>query len=332
LGGYVWFYHTYKHVSGNIEWYRDKDLTSVANYSNFESTTKSIAMKSLMLFFVLLTLAFISISKVASGQDTCNYSLKYGNNSDASKYVYINGIQMYYETYGDISKQPLLIIHGNGGSIFSGRCQIENFKDKYYIIAPDSRYHGKTENGSETLTYDLLTEDYYELLNLLKIDSVFIIGQSDGAIIGLLLAMNYPQKVKKLAAAGPNIKSDSTAFYNWALDLIDLTLASFDIDDTSASSDRQKSQINLMDKYPNIDSKELLKIQAQVLIMAGDEDAIKLEHIIDIYHHIPKAQLFIMPGATHFMLREEYALFNQIVELFFSSPFKRPTTKEHYIK
>lgn len=289
-------------------------------------------MKLLMYLSALLIFVFISSSQTTLGQDTCYYSLKYGNNPDASKYVNVNGIHMYYETYGDISKQPLLIIHGNGGSILSGRCQIEHFRNKYYIIAPDSRFHGKTENGTEPLTYDLLMEDYYALLDLLKIDSVYIIGQSDGAIIGLLLAMNYPQKVKKLVAAGPNIKPDSTAFYNWALNLIDLTLTSFDIDDTSPSTVRQKSQINLMDKYPNINSSELLKIKAQVLIMAGDEDAIKLEHIIDIYHHIPKAQLFIMPGATHFMLREEFALFNQIVERFLDSPFKRPTTKEYYIK
>jgi len=67
---------------------------------------------------------------------------------------------MYYEMYGDPSKQPILIIHGNGGSIFSGRCQIEHFKDKYFIIVADSRYHGKSENGSKPLTYDLLTDDY----------------------------------------------------------------------------------------------------------------------------------------------------------------------------
>lgn len=239
---------------------------------------------------------------------------------------------MYYETYGDISRQPLLIIHGNGGSIFSGRCQIEHFKDKYFILAADSRYHGKTENGSRTLTYDLLTDDYNALLDQLKIDSAYILGQSDGAIVGLLLAMNYPQKVKKVAAAGPNIKPDSTAFYDWELNLLDMTLKSFNIDDTSSLAVRQREQVDLMAKYPNLNSDELSKIKAQVLIMAGDEDAIRLEHILDIYHHIPNAHLLIMPGATHFMLREEFALFNQMVGRFFDNPFKRPTTKQYFIK
>jgi pimeloyl-ACP methyl ester carboxylesterase len=87
-----------------------------------------------------------------------------------------------------------------------------------------------------------------------------------------------------------------------------------------------------MDKYPNINNDELTKIQAPVLVMAGDGDMIKLEHILDIYQNIPKAQLFIMPGATHFMLREEYSLFNQIVGRFLDNPFKRPTTKDLLLK
>jgi pimeloyl-ACP methyl ester carboxylesterase len=74
------------------------------------------------------------------------------------------------------------------------------------------------------------------------------------------------------------------------------------------------------------------EILAPVLVMAGDGDIIKLEHILDIYQNIPKAQLFIMPGATQFMLRDEYSLFNQITERFLDNPFKRPTTKELLLK
>jgi len=244
----------------------------------------------------------------------------------------VNGIRMYYETYGDPAKQPLLLIHGNGGYIYAERCQIENFKDRYYVIVADNRFHGKTENGSVELTYDLMAEDYNSLLDFLKIDSIYIIGQSDGGIIGLLIAMNYPKKVKKLVTTAPNLRVDKTTLPEWyiQLDRNDLKEVEKKIarGDTSADIFRLKSQISLMVKYPNISKKELAKIKAPVLVMAGDGDVIKLEHILDIYQNIPKAQLFIMPGATHFMLREEYSLFNQIAERFLDNPFKRPTTKE----
>jgi pimeloyl-ACP methyl ester carboxylesterase len=284
-----------------------------------------------LLFFIQL-----SISPSCFSQDTCSISIKYGENFKDGKFAKVNGIRMYYETYGDLSKQPLLLIHGNGGSIFSERCQIEYFKNKYYIIVADSRFHGKTENGSEILTYDLMAKDYNALLDFLKIDSAFIIGQSDGGIIGLILAMNYPRKVKKLVATGPNLRPDTTALPEWSIELDRNDLAEVEKrinqGDTSENLVRQRSQINLMDKYPNISNNELTKIQAQVLVIAGDGDLIKLEHILEIYQTIPKAQLFIMPGATHFMLREESSLFNQMVERFLDNPFKRPTTKEIFLK
>jgi pimeloyl-ACP methyl ester carboxylesterase len=283
------------------------------------------------LFFI-----FLSISPFCDSQDTCSVTIKYGENSDAGKFAKVNGIRMYYETYGDIFKQPLLLIHGNGGYIYAERCQIEHFKNKYYIIVADSRFHGKTENGSELLTYDLMAKDYNSLLDFLRIDSAYIIGQSDGGIIGLLLAMNYPKKVKKLVATGPNLRPDTTALQEWAVELTrkDLNEVEKKINqgDTSKNLIRQRSQLNLMDKYPNIRNDELAKIQAQVLVMAGDGDVIKLEHILEIYQNIPNSQLFIMPGATHFMLRDEYSLFNQITERFLDNPFKRPTTKELLLK
>jgi pimeloyl-ACP methyl ester carboxylesterase len=122
----------------------------------------------------------------------------------------------------------------------------------------------------------------------------------------------------------------------WAVELtrkdLDEVKKKIENGDTSVDLIRQRSQLNLMDKYPNIPNDELAKIQAPVLIMAGDGDLIKLEHILEIYLSIPKAQLFIMPGATHFMLRDEYSLFNQITERFLDNPFKRPTTKELLLK
>ncbi|HBE40417.1 MAG TPA: alpha/beta hydrolase [Bacteroidales bacterium] len=283
------------------------------------------------LFFIILF-----IPQTCFSQDTCFVTVKYGENPDAGKFAVVNGIRMYYETYGDPANQPLLLIHGNGGSIYAERCQIEHFKDRYYVIIADSRFHGKTENGSELLTYDLMAEDYNSLLDFLKIDSVYIIGQSDGGIIGLLMAMNYPKKVKKLVTTAPNLRADKTALPQWyiQLDRNDLKEIEKRIarGETSADIIRLKSQINLMVKYPKISNKELAKIKAPVLVMAGDGDIIKLEHILDIYQNIPKAQLFIMPGATHFMLRDEYKIFNQIAERFLDNPFIRPTTKEQLIK
>lgn len=66
----------------------------------------------------------------------------YGHNSEAGKYYTIRGFKMYCEVYGQ--GQPLLIIHGNGGSINNFIYQIPYFSKKYKVIIADSRAQGKS--------------------------------------------------------------------------------------------------------------------------------------------------------------------------------------------
>jgi len=88
--------------------------------------------------------------------------IEYGNNPDAGHYVNVNGIKLYYEVY--VEGEPLLLIHGNGGSIRGHSDKIEHFKNKYQVIAADNRAHGKTQDIGDSLTYKNMTSDFNELL------------------------------------------------------------------------------------------------------------------------------------------------------------------------
>jgi pimeloyl-ACP methyl ester carboxylesterase len=114
---------------------------------------------------------------------------------------------MYYEIYG--KGEPLLIIHGNGGSIENFSNQIPFFSKKYQVILADSRAHGKSVDDQDSLSYEMMADDFAALLDHLKIDSAHVIGWSDGGINGLLLASRHPEKVKKLAATGANLIPDA---------------------------------------------------------------------------------------------------------------------------
>lgn len=284
-----------------------------------------------LLFFLL---ALFSAEVLCAQELHCKTSIDYGNNTAAGKYVRINDIQLYYETYGDPKKQPLLLIHGNGGSVKMGGCQIEYFKEDYFVIIADSRYQGKSGNGLQELTYRLMANDYYQLLNYLKLDSVHIIGQSDGAIIGLLLAIEYPAKVKKLVASAPNLRPDSTALYQWNIADVqrDLQKANAKINngDTSIQTTREKVLLELMLQHPHITLEELHTIHAPVLLVFGDSDYMPFSHVMEIYNNLPKANLLIMPGAGHRSYRLEPALFNTFSKRFFDHPFQKPTAKDGY--
>ena len=278
---------------------------------------------------IAISIIIIFTCTTVFGQTECQTTVDYGNNP-IGQYAQVNGIKMYYETYGDSTKQPLLLIHGNGGSINAGRCQIEYFKETFYVIAADSRFQGKSEFGKEKLTPDLLAKDYSLLLDHLMLDSVSILGQSDGGIVGLILAMNYPSKVKNLVSIAPNLRPDSSAVHQWVVDHVAQELKDVETaigkGDSTRETIKKRELMRLLVKFPNIKNEDLMNIKAPVLVIAGDEDAIRLEHILEIYQSIPKAQLFIMPGATHFMIRSEHELLNQMANRFLSNPFKRPTT------
>lgn len=156
--------------------------------------------------FLILLLIVISFSITVYSQDN---SVKYGDNPEAGHYAFINGINLYYEVYG--SGEPLILLHGNGGSIHTFRYQIPFFKKYFKVIAIDSRLQGKSGGSTDSISYDMMASDFCELLNYLKLDSVYVLGWSDGGINGIIMAMMCPNKIKKLAVSGANVVSDSTA-------------------------------------------------------------------------------------------------------------------------
>src|SRR5450631_3712793 len=100
---------------------------------------------------------------------TDSNAFHYGHNKEAGKYYDIRGFKMYCEIYGQ--GQPLLIIHGNGGSINNFVNQIPYFSKKYKVIIADSQAQGQTVDTKDSLSYEMMADDYAALLTVLHIDS-----------------------------------------------------------------------------------------------------------------------------------------------------------------
>ncbi len=253
----------------------------------------------------------------------------YGKNSTAGKYEMVNGIKIYYEIYGE--GKPLLLLHGNGGSIYSMRDQIPYFSKQYKVIAVDSRGQGNSKDESDSLSYDMMATDVNALMNQLKIDSAYVIGQSDGAIVGLMLAAQYPAKVKMLAAMAPNTRPDSVVLYPQveAASIKDFTAYQDSVKAGFKALAGKFKLMKLMHDHPHISTTQLQNIKAPVLIMSGDRDVIQLNHIIEIFRAIPKSNLCVLPGSTHFALRQNTEVFNETIDRFFSRPFGMPDSFVH---
>lgn len=237
-------------------------------------------------------------------------TIKYGNNSTVGKYAQINGINLYYEIYG--TGKPLLMLHGNSGSINAFEVQIPYFSKYYKVIAVDSRLQGKSGGSPDTLSYEMMADDFASLLDYLNMDSVYVIGWSDGGIDGIILAMKYPAKVKMLAISGANTVCDSSAVpYS---DIINMR--NF-VNNNKEASPKDITLHKMMLTQPNINYADLRNIKCPTLIMAGDNDIIKIEHTVKIFQSIPKANLCIFPQSGHGTLIQHANLFNTIVHNFF---------------
>ena len=131
-------------------------------------------MRKLPLLLLASLISFIAssqdIEKIRQqvekdAMDTVNFP--YGNQPKNGSFYTIRGMKMYVEVYGE--GEPLLFIHGNGGSINNFLYQIPYFSKKYKVIVADSRSQGRSEDRKDSLTYEMMADDYAALLEAMKI-------------------------------------------------------------------------------------------------------------------------------------------------------------------
>jgi pimeloyl-ACP methyl ester carboxylesterase len=276
-----------------------------------------------ILTVVLLTLAVPGVAgaqaKPAVAPATVP-AVKYGANAAVGRTFTHDGVKLYYEVYG--AGEPLLMVHGNGGSISDLRGQIAHFRRRYMVIAMDSRDHGRSADSAGPLTYEKMTDDLAALLEHLKVGPANVLGWSDGGIEALLLGIRHPAKVKKLVAMAANLNPTADAFSPDVLALIKSMMADIPAAERDTPAGRRSLKVTgMMLVEPHIDAKALEAITAPTLVLAADHDVIRDEHTVDIYHHVPNSQLAIFPNATHMIPFDDAATFNAAVERFLRTPF-----------
>ena len=232
-------------------------------------------------FFTVL-IACLLASVAGFGQTK---PIPYGNNPAAGKYYNIRGIKLYCEVYG--KGQPVLLIHGNGGSISAFSKTIPYFDKKYMVIAVDSRAHGKSVDLKDSLSFEMMADDFDALLEAMHIKKTYVIGWSDGGINALVLAMRHPDKVIKLASTGANLWPDSTALIPslWK----DMVKQYNEQKNIKWKTDKEKNdwKIFLLDYFqPNIPLAAMKQVTCPALIICGDHDLIPVEHTYLIYKNI----------------------------------------------
>jgi len=278
-------------------------------------------MKTIILFVVFLV--------AVSCDNSTKKQIDYGSNNKVGKYIDINDIKVYYEVYGE--GEPLLLLHGNSGSINGFEYQIPELSKKFKVIAVDSRAQGRTSDSEKEITYALMASDMSELIEKLKLGSVYVAGWSDGGNIGLELALNHPDKVKKLITFGANftwenflVPPDSVIMdpNDPLIVRVSPVLQKYKTGMDKISPEIKKKLTALMEKYPNLTKEQLKQIKIPVLVVVGDHDLIKLDHTVALFTSLPHAQLFIVPSASHMVVIEQPELINNEIIKFLNTAYR----------
>jgi pimeloyl-ACP methyl ester carboxylesterase len=247
-------------------------------------------------------------------------AVPYGSNPEAGHYARLNGIRLYYETYGQGA--PLVVLHGNGGSIQALHHQIGFFRGHRQVIAVDSRGHGRSEMGEGQLTYVQMADDVAALLAQLHAAPADVLGWSDGGIVALLVARRHPEVVRRIALSGANLSPEALAPGDVAGMQAELRRAQAKLaaGDTTEPWARICQYQQMMITQPHITPADLKAITCPALVLAGEHDLIPEPHTREIAAGLPHSQLHIFPGAGHDALQTVPDKFNQVVDQFLRSP------------
>lgn len=124
-------------------------------------------------------------------------------------YLAVGGARIWYAEFG--AGPPVILVHGGLASAnYWGRL-VRALAPRYHVIVLDSRCHGRSTCGSGELGYDRMSADVLALMDRLRVRRAALVGWSDGAIIGLDIAIHHPERLTKVFAFAANSDPSGTA-------------------------------------------------------------------------------------------------------------------------
>ena len=227
----------------------------------------------------------------------------------------VNGVKLYYAMIG--SGPPVVLLHGGlPNSDYWGN-QVRALAARHKVILIDSRGHGRSTRDRRPYGYDLMADDVLGVMDRLDIAKADVVGWSDGAILGLDLAMRHSSRVRRVFAFAGNtttagVKDGAEKNPTFAAYVQRAEREYRHLSATPEGFDSFVGQIGQMWKdQPNWSAADLHKIDVPVLVADGDHDeVIKPEQTEFMADNIPGAGLLILPNTSHFAFLQDPTLFN----------------------
>ncbi len=236
-----------------------------------------------------------------------------------SGYAPVNDLQMYYEIHGS-GGVPVVLLHGAYMNTGLMEFLLSGLANTRQVIAVDLQGHGRTADVDRPITYEQMAEDVAALMEHLGIAQADLVGYSMGGSIALLLAMRHPERVHKVVAASGQYRLDGLypeVIAGIAEFTIEMMLATPWYEEYAAVAPNPEDFPTLFEKLKRLDAEEFAWDEAEIeaiaaptLLIYGDADVIRPEHMVELFRllgggvpgdltGLPKARLAILPSTTH---------------------------------
>jgi pimeloyl-ACP methyl ester carboxylesterase len=237
--------------------------------------------------------------------------------AEQSGYAPVNGVRIWYATFGQGS--PVILLHGGlANSDYWGN-QVRALEPSYRVIVMDSRGHGRSTRDERPYGYDLMASDVIGVMDFLKIGQAAVVGWSDGAILGLDIAIHHPERLTRLFAFAANsdpsgvLDVSNSPVFNAFIARAEKEYGL--LSPTPAQFHSFVGQIsNMWATQPHFTDDQLKGIRVPTWIVDADHDeAIKRGNTEYMARTIPGAGLLIQPKVSHFSFLQDPDQFNSDV-------------------
>lgn len=235
--------------------------------------------------------------------------------------VHVNDIEMWRAEFGPAAGRPVVMVHGGlANSNYFGKVIPSLTAEGFHVICVDSRGHGRSTRSAQPYSYELMASDVVAMMDALHIPKADLVGWSDGAIIGIVMAIHDPGHLNRVFAFGANTVPsglvtdfDKTPVFGAFIARSEAEYKA--LSPTPGQYDSFVKQISHMwDTQPNITDAQLKAIRTRIVIADGRYDeAIKQSHDRYMAATIPDARLVILPGVSHFAMIQNPPLFARAV-------------------
>lgn len=191
---------------------------------------------------------------------------------------------MHYLRYGN-GNRSVVLIHGNGGGAHSLVPIAEYLAEEYTVYCIADRCQGKSSDPG-VISYELMAKDVFEFIQKKNLDKPFVAGHSDGGMVAIALASNYPESIDAFVSFGANSHpSKFKMSFRLGVKINNLF---------------HKDKLNdLMLTQPDFNPEYLSRITAKALVVAGENDIMPLSDTVYIHENVKGSRIAVVAGGNH---------------------------------